>query len=120
MQINFKRGFNRLFLLVAFAWAVYALWYVPVHELHERQQMAIESWTACLSAASGEITKTEACNAEQDKKLRELPRTAWSDLDWKGWLFFVGLALIPPVAAYWLLRAAAAIIRWIWRGFLPS
>jgi len=120
MPINFKRGFNRLFVLVAFGWAVYALWYLPVSGWHEMHDMARESRAACVSAASGEQTKVEACNLEEEKKLREIPRTAWSDFGWKSWRFLLALALIPPFAVYWLLRATAVVLRWIRHGFLTS
>jgi hypothetical protein len=119
MGVNWRKGFNRLFLLAALGWAIYILWYIPVEQWHEQSHLALDSWTNCLSAVApaGDKTGVEQCNLEHDKHLREIPHTAWTNFGWNGWLHLMEIAFIPPFVAYWLLRAVGFTFNWIWGGF---
>jgi hypothetical protein len=117
MYVNWKRGFNRVFAVVAVAWAAYIFLYLPVQQWHERFDMRLDRWTLCSSAASGDMGRLAECNAKYDKDFREIPQTAWTDIGWVGWLQLLGLASVPPSIVYWLLRGSWYLCNWIWRGF---
>jgi len=120
MQINWKKGFNRLFIVAALGWAIYVFWYLPIQQWHERFDMALDSWTLCLSSATQPKGKTqvEQCNPEHQKALNDIPHSAWTGFGWDGWL--LGIAAIPPLIVYLLLRALGWTSIWIRRGFEPS
>jgi len=117
MHVNWKKGFNRVFVLVAVGWATYILWYVPVKQWHERFDMASDKWTLCLSTASGDKIRVAECNAEHEKDFQQIPHTAWTDFGWSSWLQLIGIAAISLFVVYWLLRGAGFASNWIWRGF---
>ncbi len=122
MCINWKKGFNRVFVVAAFGWSVYVMWYLPGQRWHERFDLESDRWSACLSAATiaHDKAKLEQCNAEHDRAFRDTPHTAWTGLGWSGWLFLIGVASIPPLILYWLLRGVGWIFNWIWRGFTSN
>jgi hypothetical protein len=119
MRIRWKTGFNRLFVVAALGWAIYALWYVPVQQWHEQFDLASDKWSLCLSAAAHAQSKApmEQCNSEHEKDFRAIPHTAWTGFDQKSWAWLIGLATVPPLVAYWLLRGVGLIASWVWRGF---
>jgi hypothetical protein len=119
MRVSWKKGFNRLFVIPACGWAIYALWYAPVQKWHGSFDLAYDDWSQCLSAAAHAQDKVqlEHCNAKHERDLRRIPHTAWTGLGLVGWYLLMAEAAIPPLIIYWLLRAAGLISIWIWRGF---
>ncbi len=119
MRVNWKKGLTRLFIIAGLAWAIFITWYLPVRNWHEYFEVAHDSWSACLSfaAEAQDKARLEQCNVEHDKALREIPHSAWAGYGWDGWLRLIGMAIVPPVVAYWLLRGVIWISNWIWRGF---
>jgi hypothetical protein len=119
-SINWKTGFNRLFVVAAFVWAAFAVWYVPGQQWQEQHNLALDDWKLCFSAAESSAYHTqevERCNAELEKAVRKIPDTPWTGHGWKDWLTLIGLAVVPPFLVYWLLRAIGLLCNWLWRGF---
>ena len=128
VQINWKKGFNRLFVVLSVAWGVFALWYLPVRQWHEQFDMAYEEWNSCLESAESHSYRSEidhkaaveACNQERDKTRKEIPPSAWADLGMNGWFFLILTALVPPAMVYVVVLVGLVIVRWVWRGFKRS
>jgi hypothetical protein len=116
-QLDWRKGFKRLFLVVAIGWIAYVLWAIPTAQWDERFKLAEDSWTRCLSENAFDKSWVESCHQQRDKALGEIPHTAWSGLGWHGWLGLLSYATMPPLVAYCLFRAAGLVTRWIWRGF---
>lgn len=115
--MDWRKGLNRLFVIVAIGWMVYVLWYVPVQQWHERFNMASDNWKECLKTALDDKSAVEQCNVEHQKELGQIPRTAWADLSLKSWLYLMGFAVIPPLCVYGLVRALSLVVAWVWHGF---
>lgn len=111
MHIAWKKGFDRLFIIAALGWAIYALWYMPLEQWHERFDLESDRWSDCLSAAAQDRAQVEQCNADHKKNIHELPQTAWTGFGWHGWLFLVAFAVVPPVIVYWLLHGVDFVFR---------
>jgi len=128
--INWERGFNRLFLVAAIGWAIFVVWYMawhlPTKNWHELFELEQIRYTSCLSKNPMDPNWThrdkdwvEHCRLEHEKELSKLPRTAWSGLGPQFWLWVAGFAAGSSLILYWLLRALALLMRWIWHGYRP-
>jgi hypothetical protein len=122
IKISWKKGLNRIFIVVAIGWIGFALWYLPVRVWHEQIDLLNERWSTCLYAARNSNAAdyqaaVVACNKERDKDRHEIPHTAWSDLGRNGWFWLMGVAVVPPLIAYLATVAISQVFMWIWRGF---
>lgn len=112
---NLRRGFNRLFVVLTVAWAVYCLLVFP--EQQKRKAMAEYSTRSnlCYSDYSdkderAECTKLAAVRADVDNwSPRNFYIGAW-------WILLLAVVALPFIV-YWLCRGAAAVSLWVWRGF---
>ena len=118
MGVSVKRGFNRLYIVLAVIWATYCLFLYPLQKqgeafelyeneqrfCHESQYAAPDGLSNCLQMfEQGYRTRVEM---------------------WSGKKFYAGfwwvlllLVIVLPLVLYACCRGALAIAAWVWRGF---
>jgi hypothetical protein len=136
-SVNWKKGFNRLFLIAAIGWVLYIVPTDPWRNREKELQFYKDRYAACFQKATtlshndealsgkqiaGALKRADAevkrCQEEFKRDTWPLYRILFSWEQWRTeWPFIIGLAVVPPFVAYWLLRATALLFRWIWRGF---
>ncbi|MFB3812490.1 MAG: hypothetical protein ACE14L_00135 [Terriglobales bacterium] len=118
-NINWKTGFNRVFVVAAIVWALFIIWYLPSREWNDRIDVAVANLSTCVTQSARNPAAHEQCIQQHQKALDEMPRTAWH-LAWNNLPTLLVLAIVPPVVCYFLLRGAALVVRWVWRGFVSG
>jgi hypothetical protein len=116
---NFKRGVNRLFLVLAIGWALYWAAYPTQGRSSEFRGIAevyFEARDNCRANANrlGEDACLNAAKLEYDREVGEITlRNEYAGY----WPYFLMMAVGAPILAYGLLRGIIAIGQWIWRGY---
>ncbi|SRR6266404_1635895 len=108
--MNIKRGFNRLFIVLAILWAAYLLVVYPYQkraeafeEYQKEQQICRESpgpfgLDSCLGVMKNNYDGRLGNNS-------------------KFWWVLLAFVLVSIPAVYGFCRGAAAVSVWVWRGF---
>jgi hypothetical protein len=117
MSVNIKRGFDRIYLVLAALWACYCVILFPL----QRQAEATRQLDRYLPVCSEYGAKDPACLAVKEDWNASMER--WQLRKFYSWAW--GLLLIavfvPPIVIYGCCRGAAAIAVWVWKGFrVPS
>jgi hypothetical protein len=117
--LNFKRGFNRLFLVLCFGWVVYCTIFYPLHELGKAETGLRGAIQQCVNDNSTEhITLNECVQLEQtlwnpnQYALKNFYHDVWPEL--------LAAILVVPVVIYGVVRGLAAVSMWVWRGYKPN
>jgi hypothetical protein len=125
--MNYLRGFQRLYAVVALLWISFVLFatqsgrwkpwpYMP------REQWEIESETPIIPPTSASAPGPVKANGPEftlspEKFLRDATRQEERHRNIVRWSWVVGLVLLPPAFGYFLLFYVS---RWIYRGFRPE
>ena len=125
MNGNAKRGFNRLFLVLTFGWAICWAVLYPLQRQWEGQHQALMQYRRDIKNCDQLVV--ERPGWDLTKNCYERAMTNWQNTlefySFKNfwtfpvvlWRLFVPLIVLPPLAVYGL----AALSVWIWRGFNP-
>jgi hypothetical protein len=120
--LNWRRGFNRVFVVLAVGWTVFVLLIIPIMDRQNAFQDYKESLQRCATTEvpSRVIDPNYSRCAEGAEvflkfRLERYSLHAW--LNWRSLLFRLGVLLLPPVAAYGLFRLGWFAFAWIRRGF---
>ena len=123
MPLNWRRGFNRVFVLAAVGWAIYVLFVYPMQKRGEAFEYYTKGLTLCAedSIQLNAPGKYQECARHEEEKWRATVAAypfplIWQH-DWLSRLFVFGVLMVPPAAAYGLLRLAWTILAWVKRGF---
>jgi hypothetical protein len=127
--LNWHRGFNRTFVVLAIGWAGYVLLIAPYtarrKDLHEFDsnlagcnKEAIQKLKAGepyqLTETLNDLCQTQARKAA-DLELKEDLLHTW--LVWPRILALLGILVLPPLTAYGLFRLGWFVVAWVQRGF---
>ena len=125
MSGSAKRGFNRLFLVLMFGWAICWAVLYPLQRQWEGQHEALMQYRRDIKNCDQLVV--ERPEWDLTKNCYERAMTNWQNTlefySFKNfwmfpvvlWRLFVPLIVLPPLAVYGL----AALGMWIWRGFNP-
>ena len=136
-MLNYKRGFQRVYMLLSLAWVLWML-YQPFYERKRAVENAIESAhrieRVCLDGAENlrlvaGLQADQKCFDQFRKNEEELlARAAPPGVDpyqqyvlaekpWRGIAVLATLCLGPPALVYGLILCIARVGAWVYRGF---
>jgi hypothetical protein len=128
--VNLKRGFNRLYIVLAVGWAIYCLFVYPEKKSLEITGKWMEEQKGCYVEADSVRTESEIpLRVEESKKCFEaMDRNYRTELSmWSGkgfylraWSILLVAVVAFPIVLYGCCRGAAAVAVWIWQGFRAS
>jgi hypothetical protein len=105
-ELNWTRGFRRLYLLAVVVWFAYWLVSIPLEEIHSLQQQAAATHNR---TEKEEYWAQETFPAQWAAMFRDMVRNPGST---------ILVVLLPPVFGYGILLGILATARWILRGFV--
>jgi hypothetical protein len=118
MGVNVKRGFNRLYIVLAFIWAVYCLFLYPLQKQGEARELYDQDQRFCYDKQWAAEDGLSDCLKMMERGYRTRVE------QWSGKKFYVGfwwvlllLVIVLPSLLYGCCRGALAIAAWVWRGF---
>lgn len=118
MAFNLRRGFNRLYIVLACMWAIYCLVVYPV----QQREKALHEWAGdkqiCYASQAASPDGRSECLklAEQTFQTKSEPWSIANFYPGARWLLLL-VVVVLPLVAYGLCRGFAAVIVWVWRGF---
>jgi hypothetical protein len=112
MQVNVKRGFNRLFVVLTALWVVYCLFVYPIQRRQQADRVAKEEMRDCSEHNQDLYACLQYAEVKSGADMWSL-KAYYSRESW----FLVLVIVAVPALAYGLCRAVLAIGRWVWRGF---
>ena len=122
--MNWRRGFNRVFIVLAIGWAGYVLLIYPLID----RQKARHDYAATLKTCSETEVPSQvidpdysrcAKGAEVFLNFRLEQDSPHVLLSWRAALGLLAILIFPPAAAYGLFRIASFVLAWLQRGFQP-
>lgn len=129
--MNWQSGFRRAFILLAIAWAIFALVIAPPMARHSDYNEFLSALDNCKSdvgenlkegvaqRGAAEIYKVCVDAAEMSLSIRTKEHSVGSWLTFEEgrlWLL-LGFVLLPPWAAYGLFHLGWLAAAWVSRGF---
>jgi hypothetical protein len=119
MSVNIKRGFDRIYLVLAALWAFYCVVLFPLLRQAEVTRKFDQAIVACFDDPHGDVHDCD----EMSEQIWRTNIAQWQLRKFYSWAW--GLLLIavfvPPIVVYGCCRGAAAIAVWVWKGFrVPS
>lgn len=125
VSTNAKRGFNRLFLVLTFVWAICCAVLYPLQRQWEGQHKALIKHGEDIKNCDHLIVErpgwalTKNCYEDASSNLKNTLEFYSFKKFWifpvVFWRLFVPLIVLPPLFVYSLTALAV----WIWRGFKP-
>jgi hypothetical protein len=121
--VNWRKGFNRVFVVVTVAWAAYVRFIIPLQQRRENDRLYGETFELCLSteAASSKDAAAKASAARCIQDAQNLLRSENAGYGWRDWYLnyrvLIYFVILPPVAVYLLLWLVWAVVAWVTRGF---
>jgi hypothetical protein len=120
--VNWRRGFNRAFVVLAVGWVGYVLLVYPLRESGKAHQEYTESLDRCRTTEvpSRVIDPNYSRCAEGaevflNARLEQYSLRTW--LTWPSVMVLLGILVLPPLVAYGLFRLGWFILAWVQRGF---
>jgi preprotein translocase subunit Sec63 len=117
MTANFKRGFNRLYLVLVVMWVVYCLFVYP----QQKQVEAFTEWQSdqklCYASHSSVEDENNCLRTMEDNYQNR--RSMYSGREFYlgvGWIWLL-LLIVFPLMLYGFCHGAVAVVVWVWRGF---
>ena len=122
---DLKRGFNRLFLVLAFGWVICWAVLYPLQRQWKGQHEALITWRKDVKNCDQLVVERPEWaltkNCYEQASIREKNTLEFYSFKnfWiypvAAWGVFLPLIVLPPILVYGL----AALGVWIWRGFKP-
>jgi hypothetical protein len=117
---NIKRGFNRLFVVFAVAWAIYCLTIFPLTEHAKADAHLREGMKGCyLTELGNGVSALNDC--------LKLSEQIWQPDQWglmnfykREWPLILAAIAGAPLLVYGIVRGMAFVSLWVWRGFRAS
>lgn len=115
MAVNIKRGFNRVYILLAALWAFYCVLLFPLQKQAYATREFDQNILMCQSNDDGhmrqclDLVKESWLAESRQWELRSYYKWAWP------LLLLAVIAL--PVIVYGCARGAATLALWVWNGF---
>jgi len=121
--LNWRKGFNRVFVVAAIGWAVFVLVIYPWHKRREAYEWYAASLERCATTeVAGRVIDPNYPRCAQGAEMflhAELDQYSlgtWLK-DWRSRLEALGVVLVPPAVAYGLFRLGWLVLAWVIRGF---
>jgi hypothetical protein len=121
--VNWRRGINRVFVVVTVAWAACVLFIIPIQQRRENDRLYGEAFELCLSteAASSKDAAAKASAARCIQDAQNLMRAEDAEYGLRNWYLnyrvLIYFVILPPAAVYLLLWLVWAVVAWVTRGF---
>jgi hypothetical protein len=113
--MNWRRGFNRIYFLLACVWLLYWMLIFPMGEARESSRRAGDYYSTCRSTTKGD---RDRCLQEAEEIRTPLGKIYTYYLDNPADVgFALAFLLAPPAVVYMAILGVAKIIKWIARGF---
>ena len=123
-NINWPRGFNRVYVILCVMWIFFAIWY----QLNYQRTVISDKYALALQTAydsygqdhvfkyidAQQRSETDFQNAWKKTGVIEVLKQSF--LTWSGLEFVV----LPPLLLYALILGICFIVRWIARGFMAK
>ena len=118
MGANVKRGFNRVFIVLASVWAAYCLVIYPKQQIKKADAEYAEFIGVCNANPYAPQDEKADClkQAELTFKVGVEPWTFRNFYRGLWWLLILAVVIFPLVV-YGCCRGAAAVGLWVWREF---
>jgi hypothetical protein len=118
LSMNFKRGFNRLYSVLACVWVVYFLLVYPQQEKNEALKQYGHDKKACYASEYVSPNGMSDCLTLAERSF-QTSAEMWSARNFylRGWWLLAAVIVLLPVIGYVLCRGTAAVGVWVWRGF---
>lgn len=117
MGVNIKRGFNRIYIVLAVIWAFYCVILFPI----QRQAEATRQFDRDLPVCFEYGQEDPACLAVKQDWNASMERWQLPKFYSWAWGLLLVAVFVAPLAVYGCCRGAGAIAVWVWRGFrVPS
>jgi len=126
MRLSPWRGFNRLFLVLTVAWAIWCAVVYPLQMEWERQREAVSKYDKDVKTCQEIYVRHPDYRSMDDcNRLAQVNETGalefwsfkhfwyWDVAFWQG---EIPAIVLPPLLVY----ALGMVGRWVWRGFRPS
>ena len=116
---NLKKGFNRLFVVVAVSWAVYCTVVYPIQQREKAFDVYQEDQRGCYERELGEPrARLDACLKSAEHE-RQTNVEQWSVRNFYigAWPLILAAIFGLPLVVYGSVRGVAAVGVWIWRGY---
>jgi hypothetical protein len=126
--LNWRRGFDRIFVILAVVWAGYLLFVLPTMERRQVWKNYDRTMQACKTDVSGQLVDPSDPSYQHCAKiaedLRNLELEGYSlrayFAHWGSALITLAIFVFPPLAAYGLFRVGWFVLAWLHRGFRQS
>ena len=124
-RLNLRRGFNRIYLILAILWCFWVLW-LPVKARNEEYSRhfrdAYDDWTGCRD---NHLKSIQQCDVERDTALAEAKHNTldknpylWASGGFNAWLVLLPVFMVvPPAIVYGFLFALVKLALWLIKGF---
>jgi hypothetical protein len=113
MTVNIKRGFNRIYIVLAVLWAFYCVILFPL----QRQAEAIRQFDRDLPVCSEYGEKDPGCLGVKENWNTSMERWQFRKFYSWAWGLLLLAVIVLPAAVYGCVRGTAAIAVWVWNGF---
>ncbi len=120
MTVNIKRGFNRIYIVLAAVWLLYCAVLFPLQRQAEATRQFDQEGAACWSMDDSQERSTclTATTTNWNAQMHQW-QFRWF-YSW-AWGFLLLAVVVLPIVVYGFCRGAAAIAVWVWKGFrVPS
>ena len=119
MSLNWRRGFNRIFVLAAVGWAIYVLLVYPTQQRAEAAVEYSEHLRHCAETAPIMHDYRECLHTAKDEHdaVLEWYSPQFQLTNGGPALVLLCILVLPPATAYGLFRLGWVVLAWVMRGF---
>ena len=111
---NFRRGFNRFFLVATAVWAFYCLIVYPIQLRVKATNYYEQQVRACVNPE----TAYEGClQAADDERRITLDEFSVRNYYIGAWKLILAAVVGLPLVAYGVIRGIATVVLWVGEGF---
>jgi hypothetical protein len=122
MPIDWRKGFNRVFVLATLAWIGYALFIYPIQEREEGYRYYTQGLAGCIEAKPPGNPEME-CEKLEEKlwktRIDQYPIPLFWQPDWPSRLLVAGAVVAVPAVVYGMFQLGWLVVAWVIKGFRP-
>jgi hypothetical protein len=118
MRVNLTNGFNRLYIVLAFSWAIYCLFLYPLQKKGEALELYEEEQRFCHDRQYAAQDGLSDCLKMMERGYRTRVEM-WSGKNFYAgfWWVLLLVVVVFPSVLYGCCRGALLIAGWVWHGF---